>query len=54
MGDDLKKIIQLKKSLSKEFEIKNLGVPKFFLDIEVTKSKYEIFISQRKYILDFM
>ena len=30
-GDDLEVIVQLKKSLSKEFEIKNLGVLKYFL-----------------------
>ena len=51
-GDDLEAIVQLKKSLSKEFEIKDLGALKYFLGIEVARSKHGIFISQRKYILD--
>ena len=53
-GDDLEVIVLLKKSLSKEFEIKDLGVLKYFLGIEVARSKYRIFISQRKYVLNLM
>ena len=40
--------------MSKEFEIKDLGALKYFLGIEVARSKYEIFISQRKYVLDIL
>ena len=47
-------IIQLKKNLSKEFEIKDLGTPKYFLDVEAVRSKYEIFMSQKKYVLNFL
>ena len=47
-GDDLEEIIQLKKSLSKEFQIKDLGTLKYFLRIEVARSKCGIFISQKK------
>jgi Asp-tRNA(Asn)/Glu-tRNA(Gln) amidotransferase C subunit len=49
----LKKDI-LRKRLSVEFEIKELGKLKYFLGIEVTHSKKEIFISQQKYILDLL
>ena len=45
--DDLKTIVQLKKRLSKEFEIKDFGALKYFLSIEFARSKYGIFISQR-------
>ena len=53
-GDDLEAIMKLKKNLSKEFEIKDLGALKYFLGIEVVMSKHGIFISQRKYILDLL
>ena len=46
--------MQLKRSLSNKFEIKNLGALKYFLGIEIVRSKYEIFISQRKYSLDLL
>ena len=53
-GDDKKEIEQLKSKLFKEFEMKDLGSLKYFLGIEVLRSKRGIFISQRKYILDFL
>ena len=53
-GDDLKAIVQLKKSLSKKFEIKDLGALKYFLGIEVARSKHEIYISQKKYVLNLL
>ena len=40
----------LKKYLAKEFEIKDLGQLKYFLEIKVARSKQGIFISQRKYV----
>ena len=49
--NDLKAIVQLKKSSSKEFEIKNLDALKYFLNFKVAKSKYGIFILHRKYVL---
>ena len=37
-----------------EFEMKDLGELRYFLGIEVTRSGDEIFISQKKYILDLL
>ena len=53
-GNDDEEIIDLQKHLSGEFEMKNLGGLKYFLGIEVARSKQGIFLSQRKYILDLL
>ena len=53
-GDDLEEMERLKKKLATEFEIKDLGNLKFFLGIELARSKHGIFISQRKYVLDLL
>ena len=53
-GDDSEEIVQLKKYLAKEFEIKDLGSLRYFLGIKVTRSKDGIFISQRNYVLDLL
>ena len=45
---------RLKKQLATKFEIKDLGSLKFFLGIELARSKHGIFISQRKYVLDLL
>ena len=47
-------IRELKNKMSLEFEIKNIGNLKYFLGIEVARSKHGIFISQRKYVLDLL
>ena len=36
------------------FEINNLGELKYFLEIEVARSRHGIFISQRKYVLNLL
>lgn len=53
-GDDTKGIAELQSLLATEFEMKNLGELKYFLGIEVARSKLGIFLSQRKYILDLL
>ena len=53
-GNDLEGREALRRCLIKEFEIKELGRLKYFLGIEVAHSKHEIFISQRKYMLDLL
>jgi len=44
----------LKHRFANEFEIKDLGTLKYFLGIEVARSKHGVFISQRKFILDLL
>ena len=40
--------------MANEYEIKDLGTLKCFLGIEVSRSKHELFLSQRKYTLDLL
>ncbi|RVX15027.1 Retrovirus-related Pol polyprotein from transposon RE1 [Vitis vinifera] len=53
-GNDMKELQNLKKYLSKEFEVKDLGNLKYFLGMEVARSRKGIVVSQRKYILDLL
>ena len=53
-GDDIVEIAQLKKKLSKEFEVKDLGQLRYFLGIEIARSPKGIVLSQRKYVLDLL
>jgi hypothetical protein len=48
-GNDPVNIAATKQFMHKHFHIKDLGDLKYFLGIEVSASKNEIFISQRKY-----
>ena len=52
--DDKEKISKLQKQLSTEFEMKKLGGLKYFLGIEVSRSRQGIFLFQRKYVLDLL
>ena len=51
-GDDIGEVERLKKVLATEFEVKDLGQMRYFLGMEVAKSRKGISISQRKYVLD--
>jgi hypothetical protein len=53
-GDDTLEVAQLKKNLSKEFEVKDLGQLRYFLGIEIARSPRGIVLSQRKYVLDLL
>ena len=53
-GNHEGKIDLLKKLLTKEFEIKDLGNLKYFLGMEIARSKKGITVSQRKYVLDLL
>ncbi|KAM0050514.1 putative RNA-directed DNA polymerase [Helianthus debilis subsp. tardiflorus] len=49
-----KKFQQIKQQLDDEFSIKDLSPLKYFLGIEVAKTKDGLVLSQRKYILDIL
>ncbi|KAJ0444834.1 putative RNA-directed DNA polymerase [Helianthus annuus] len=53
-GNDKEEMENLKTNLFTEFEMKDLGRLKYFLGIEVLRSKHGIFICQKKYILDLL
>src|SRR4051812_16750931 len=53
-GDNVEEIQRLKNRLGKEFEVKDLGQLKYFLDIEIARSPRGIVLSQRKYVLDLL
>ena len=53
-GSDSKGISSLKSFLRSQFHTKDLGMLKYFLGVEVTRSKQRILLSQRKYVLDML
>ena len=53
-GNDLNAINVLKQFLHNQFWIKDLGDLKYFLGMEISRSKKGIFISQRKYALEIL
>ena len=53
-GDDMTGVSSLKSILYGQFHTKDLGMLKYFLGVEVMRSKRGIFLSQRKYVLDLL
>lgn len=53
-GDDIMEMDRLKKALTLEFEMKDLGNLRYFLGMEIARSKSGISVSQRKYVLDLL
>ena len=51
---DSKGISSLKSFLQSQFHTKDLGMLRYFLGIEVMRSKHCIFLSKRKYVLDLL
>jgi Reverse transcriptase (RNA-dependent DNA polymerase) len=54
VGNDLEEIKRVKMQLKENFDIKDLGLLKYFLGIEIAHSPKSIFISQRKYTLNLL
>ena len=52
--DDLVEMERLKKSLASSFEIKDLGTLRYFLGMEVARSRKGLVVSQHKYVLDLL
>ncbi|KAD7479992.1 hypothetical protein E3N88_03128 [Mikania micrantha] len=53
-GNNIEKIQKTKNYLHAKFSIKDLGVLKYFLGIEVTRTRKGLVLTQRKYILDIL
>ena len=53
-GDDTIEMERLKRCLASEFEIKDLGSLRYFLGMEVARTKKGIAVSQRKYVIDLL
>ncbi|XP_057468671.1 uncharacterized mitochondrial protein AtMg00810-like [Actinidia eriantha] len=54
IGDDALGIIAVKQALEKSFDIKDLGLLRYFLGIEIARSRHGIRLSQRKYTLNLL
>ena len=53
-GSDSTGISSLKSFLHGQFHTKDLGMLRYFLGVEVIRSKHGIFLSKRKYVLDLL
>jgi len=53
-GDDVSSITQIKAKLHEAFTIKDLGLARYFLGIEIARSSTGTFLNQRKYIQDIL
>ncbi|RVW86427.1 Retrovirus-related Pol polyprotein from transposon TNT 1-94 [Vitis vinifera] len=54
IGDDFNEMEEIKRLMAMEFEIKDLRTMKYFLGMEVARSKKGISISQKKYPMDLL
>jgi len=53
-GNDAQEIALVKSQLDYLFKIKDFGQLKFFLGLEVARSRKDIFLNQRKYTLELL
>ncbi|XP_068319446.1 uncharacterized mitochondrial protein AtMg00810-like [Pyrus communis] len=53
-GDSDEEIANLKQALQQQFDIKDLGLLKYFLGIEMASSHKGLFLNQQKYVLDLL
>jgi len=54
IGDDAAGITKLKQSLHTAFTIKDLGLARYFLGVEIARSSQGTLLNQRKYVLDIL
>ena len=52
--DHTEEMAKLKNLLAKEFKIKDLGFLKYFLGMEVARSRNGIYVSRRKYVFNLL
>ncbi|XP_074374435.1 uncharacterized protein LOC141714838 [Apium graveolens] len=53
-GDNIPEINRLKRKLADEFEIKDMGMLRYFLGMEIARNRSGILVSQRKYVLELL
>ncbi|KAK8946453.1 hypothetical protein KSP39_PZI007004 [Platanthera zijinensis] len=53
-GDDHATIVSLQQHLRSQFEMKDMGPLRYFLGLEISRSKRGILVSQQKYISDIL
>lgn len=53
-GTSLEEIKSVKQALYQQFKIKDLGQLIFFLGLEINRSSSDIFLNQRKYVLELL
>ncbi|GJW86882.1 retrovirus-related pol polyprotein from transposon TNT 1-94 [Tanacetum coccineum] len=54
MGNDEKMVMEFKEAMTKEFEMTDLGLMKYFLGLEIRQCKSRIFVSQERHVKDIL